>query len=165
MAAGEGFRELQKTRTESLGWLLGYGFALLDRLVVQEVRDAGHPRFGGALSTLTKAMPPSGEASVGELAARASVTKQAMSQVVVKMEELSYVRVRSDPSDARVRLVSYSAKGEGLARLIVETALRHEALCREELGTRDLKALARALKRVIAVLERETAREQRSKEA
>ena len=149
-------KALQQARMDTLGWFLGYSFALLNRLVVQRVQASGHPDFRPALSTLTRAMPPEGEARISTLADRASVTKQAMSQLVAEMSDLGLVRVEPDPDDRRAKLVSYTRSGERLARSIVSAARDIEGLCKKHLGRDALTTLRERLQEVIAALETET---------
>ncbi len=59
---------------------------------------------------------------VSEIAARAGISKQAVSQLVDDLEELGLVERKSDPSDARARRVVWTARGkrgllEGLSTL------------------------------------------------
>jgi DNA-binding MarR family transcriptional regulator len=149
---------IQKKRTETLGWLLGYGFGLIDHLVIDRVAHTGHPGFRGGLGTLMKAMPPSGEAPMTELVARARVTKQAMSQLVAKAQSHGYVMVRVDPDDRRARLVSYSKKGTALVAEIVRTAQSIERSVQRRLGLQGMKELRGRLKEAIAALEGELER-------
>lgn len=51
-----------------------------------------------------------------ELAKRASMTKQAMGQLVDEVEKLGYVERVPDPTDKRAKLVKFTDKGCGLMR-------------------------------------------------
>lgn len=151
-------QSLQQARTDTLGWFLGYSFALLNRLVIGRVRAAAHPDFRPALSALTRAMPPGGEARISVLADRASITKQAMSQLVAEMSEMGLVAIEPDPHDRRAKLVSYTRAGERLAGSIVTAAQEIEGLCQKSLGRKALTTLRGHLQQVIEVLEAETRR-------
>lgn len=80
-----------------------------------------------------------------ELAQRAGVTKQAMSELVRDLVGLGYLRTKPDPKDGRAKLIHFAERGERA----VETAVRafdsmEEALA-EELGPRALRSLRRSL--------------------
>lgn len=51
-----------------------------------------------------------------ELAARASMTKQAMGQLVDEVERLGYVERIPDPSDGRAKIVRFTRKGRMLIK-------------------------------------------------
>lgn len=55
-----------------------------------------------------------------ELAARASMTKQAMGQLVDEVERLGYVERVPDPSDRRAKIVRFTRKG----RLLIKTGTK-----------------------------------------
>jgi DNA-binding MarR family transcriptional regulator len=47
-----------------------------------------------------------------ELAERAGVTKQAMSELVRDLIDLGYLRTKADPTDGRAKLITFTKKGE-----------------------------------------------------
>lgn len=55
-----------------------------------------------------------------ELADRAGMTKQAMSELVVELERLGYLHRSPDPSDGRAKLIGFTDKG----RAAVKAAMR-----------------------------------------
>lgn len=80
-----------------------------------------------------------------DLAERAGITKQAMSELVADLESLGYLRRVPDPTDGRAKLIGFTDKG----RAAVETAMQaFDAMDRVlagRLGERSLRTLRRGL--------------------
>ena len=51
-----------------------------------------------------------------ELADRAGMTKQAMSELVVELERLGYLHRSPDPSDGRAKLIGFTDKGRAAVK-------------------------------------------------
>ena len=81
-----------------------------------------------------------------ELADKAGITKQAMSELVTDLERLGYLQRRADPNDGRAKLIRFTDKG----RAAVEAAMGAFEDMDTALGARSLLALRREL---LAVLE------------
>jgi DNA-binding MarR family transcriptional regulator len=72
-----------------------------------------------------------------ELAARAGMTHQSMSELVSSLEQRGYVKRRVDPTDRRARIVGLTSSGTRLARQALHELASIEAEWREYLaGTR-----------------------------
>jgi DNA-binding MarR family transcriptional regulator len=84
------------------GQLVG---ALAERLAAAGFEDQ---RF--AFHAVFANIPPEG-IRLTDLAQRAGVTKQAMSELVVDLERLGYVRRRPDPDDKRARVIEFTDRG------------------------------------------------------
>lgn len=76
-----------------------------------------------------------------ELAEKAGITKQAMSELVNDLERLGYLMRTADPRDRRAKLISFTDKG----RDAVEAAMRAFADMESALGARTLQSLRRGL--------------------
>lgn len=95
----------------ALGSLASMVFrVIVDRMQVH-LAEQGLEPIRPALLYVLRALYPHPR-SVSELAARCEVTKQAISQLVVSLEELGLVRRVSHPTDKRVWLVQLSEEGE-----------------------------------------------------
>lgn len=97
------------------------------RTMIQELLDgleaAGYPDLQPAFHPLFECIDDGGT-RLTELAARADVTHQSMSEVVVALEERGYVERRPDPADGRARLVCLTPRGRKLRH--VANALIHK---------------------------------------
>lgn len=81
-----------------------------------------------------------------ELAARAGITKQAMSELVIDLERLGYLMRTADPDDRRAKLIGFTDKG----RAAVREATRTFAEMESALGERSLRSLRRSLLTILA---------------
>ena len=71
-----------------------------------------------------------------DLAERAQMTHQSMSELVASLEQRGYVERRPDPTDRRARIVCFTPKGRTLMRVAVPqiAAIEEEWLCRLDRG-------------------------------
>ncbi|MDP1820751.1 MAG: MarR family transcriptional regulator [Acidimicrobiales bacterium] len=81
-----------------------------------------------------------------ELAEKAGITKQAMSELVIDLEQLGYLVRTADPHDRRAKLISFTDKG----RAAVREAMRAFAKMESALGERSLSSLRRSLLTILA---------------
>lgn len=81
-----------------------------------------------------------------ELADKAGITKQAMSELVIDLERLGYLQRTADPHDRRAKLIGFTEKG----RAAVQEAMRAFEAMDAALGDRSLRALRRALLAILA---------------
>jgi DNA-binding MarR family transcriptional regulator len=76
-----------------------------------------------------------------ELAEKAGVTKQAMSELVIDLERLGYLERTPDPHDGRAKLIAFTDKG----RAAVDAAMRAFEQMDGALGERSVRSLRRGL--------------------
>lgn len=81
-----------------------------------------------------------------ELADRAGITKQAMSELVLDLERLGYLMRTPDPHDRRAKLIRFTDKG----RAAVQEAMRAFAKMESALGERSLRSFRRSLLTILA---------------
>jgi DNA-binding MarR family transcriptional regulator len=82
-----------------------------------------------------------------ELAEKAGITKQAMSELVLDLERLGYLIRNPDPDDRRAKLITFTDKG----RAAVSEAMRAFAQTESALGERSLRSLRRGLLKILAI--------------
>ena len=89
-------------------------------MVIQELLEAldaaGYPGMQAAFHPVFECIDDDGT-RLTELAARADMTHQSMSQVVASLEQRGYVERRPDPTDRRARLVCLTPDGQKLRRI------------------------------------------------
>lgn len=81
-----------------------------------------------------------------DLAEKAGITKQAMSELVIDLERLGYLVRTADPSDRRAKLIGFTDKG----RAAVHEAMRAFAEIEAALSERSRRSLRRGLLAVLA---------------
>lgn len=85
-----------------------------------------------------------------DLAKLARVTKQAMSKVAKELQELGYIKTKTDPKDKRSTIFMLTDKGK---KLVIEARLAVEGLTneyRELLGQKEFDNLVVMLEKIIA---------------
>lgn len=76
-----------------------------------------------------------------ELAEKAGITKQAMSELVIDLEGLGYLMRTPDPSDRRAKLIGFTDKGRAAVREAAHAFVQMESA----LNARSLRSLRRSL--------------------
>jgi DNA-binding MarR family transcriptional regulator len=85
----------------------------VNRHVVEGLQARGYPGLRATHTTLLSNIDLAGS-SVTEAAERAGVTKQAMGRLAAELEEAGYIRIETDPQDARVRMLRLTEEGNRL---------------------------------------------------
>lgn len=94
-----------------LSALLAQALAAFTVEFEQEIADAGYPDLSLALGSNVLRFLDEEGLRIGEIAERAGVSKQAISQQVTYLEKHGYLRVEPDPDDSRARLVYLTRRG------------------------------------------------------
>ena len=71
---------------------------------------------------------------VTDLAARASMTKQSMADLVEQCEHMGLVERKSDPTDQRAKMVLFTRKGRRLMEVIRQSVAIMEREMRSQIG-------------------------------
>jgi DNA-binding MarR family transcriptional regulator len=93
-------------------------------------------------------MIPAGTIRITDLAALAGMTKQALGEVVDRLEAAGLVSSGKDPSDGRVRLVSRTPQGDAVATATARAIAAVEAQWRAEIGPGAYDAMLAAMRRL-----------------
>jgi DNA-binding MarR family transcriptional regulator len=131
-------------RHANVGRLLNNAIRRFEGRVLDLMTDAGYSQTRIAHVNLTRNLDVEGT-RLTELARRASMSKQAMGELVEQCEVLGLVARASDPSDGRARIITFTPNGmEWLDafRAAVDVA---EKEMRRELGVSAMDALIEAL--------------------
>lgn len=92
-------------------------------------------------------------ARASDLAARAGITRQSMGEVIREMVELGYLEMRTDPTDKRAKLVTYTDYGLSEARRGFEHIMGLEKRFAEEFGEEEYAVARHVLERLVPLLE------------
>jgi DNA-binding MarR family transcriptional regulator len=103
------------------------------------------------------AMAAEGPIAPVALARRLGVTKQNMTGMIARLEQLEFVERQVDESDLRSFRIQLTRRGRNLAERLRGPYLQWIAsLSDDEAGARDLQTLTRTVERLIARLEAES---------
>ena len=86
-----------------------------------------------------------GPTTINGLAERLAITKQGASQIVDDMERRGYVERRTDPSDARARLLHLTSRGEAALSAARKFHQSYERRLRREFGDEAIDTLRAVL--------------------
>lgn len=106
--------------------------ALMIEDLVAGLHAAGYLDLSPAHHVVFENLDPGGT-RLTELAARAGVTHQSMSELVSGLAQRGYLERRPDPGDRRARIVHLTDKGKRMARRAVKEMAAIEAEWRERL--------------------------------
>jgi len=121
---------------------------LASRAVTDELHDnlraAGFTDQRPAHDAVFAHVPPEG-IHLTDLADRAGITKQAMSELVVDLEKLGYIQRTPDPSDGRAKLIEFTERGWAAVSTALDAFHAIEANLAERIGPARLRQLRRTL--------------------
>ena len=133
----------------NLGLLLFIPYRFLESAVLAELKTHGHDIPLNQARVFQRIAP--GGSRLAELAGAAQVSKQTVGSIVDQLERSGYVRRVPDPSDARARLVTMTAKGQELVEISLPVVREVEAAWAAHLGaarTRQLREALTALREI-----------------
>lgn len=116
---GSGPNRLEYYRKNNIGQSLVEVARDFQKSALIEFANAGHGQLQGSHQAVLAHLSLEGT-RLTELAERASMTKQAMGQLIDEVERLGYVERTTDPSDGRAKIVKFTRKGEKLIQLGTE---------------------------------------------
>lgn len=142
----EGIRRdpLQAWRLQHTARLLLQNYTTYERHCVAELHAAGFKGLKHLHLNLIRHIDMDGT-RMSELAQRSDVTKAAMTALVAQCEKDGYVVVGVDPTDARARLVNFSAKGKKVMECFRRTVNSVEIEMEVTLGKSGYSTFRKAL--------------------
>jgi DNA-binding MarR family transcriptional regulator len=144
--------DLTRIRHEQLGWLLERVDRLFARLVSKAVHDHGFDDVRLVHVPLIRAIEPDGT-RISEIAKRAGITKQATGTLVSEFVQFGYIKIVDHPSDGRVKMAVYTAKGEQLLGACADALKDTEGHFLSMIGNTDFTRLKTVLQRIIIAAE------------
>jgi DNA-binding MarR family transcriptional regulator len=97
-------------RLNNIGRRMNEAVRIFEGRIVELLRQEGHDDLTVAHINLTRNLDEGGTRLV-DLARRAAMTKQSMSELVDQVERTGLIEKRPDPSDGRAKLVCFTRKG------------------------------------------------------
>src|SRR3954454_2159653 len=105
--------KVETKRSRNMRQLLLRASRIVNRHVVEGLQARGYSGLRSTHTTLLSNIDLAGS-SVTEAAERAGITKQAMGRLATELEGAGYIRVQSDPKDARARVLRLTRAGKRL---------------------------------------------------
>jgi DNA-binding MarR family transcriptional regulator len=112
-AAKRSLSGVEEKRSGNMRQLLLRASRIVNRHVVTGLQARGYSSLRATHTTLLSNIDLAGS-SVTEAAERAGITKQAMGRLAAELEEAGYLRIESDPDDARVHVLRLTEEGNRL---------------------------------------------------
>ena len=104
---------IEERRRRNMRQLLLRASRIVNRHVVEGLHALGYADLRSTHTTLLSNINLPGS-TVTEAADRAGVTKQAMGRLATELADAGYITVRSDPADARARVLHLTKSGTRL---------------------------------------------------
>ena len=133
----------------NLGLLLFIPYRHMEAAVLAALKEHGHDIPLNQARVFQRIAP--GGSRLAELAEAAQMSKQTVGSIVDQLERSGYVRRVPDPTDARAKLVTVTAKGHELVELSLPVVRAMEAGWAAHLGaarTRQLREALTALREI-----------------
>jgi len=127
-----------------LARLLGLALDKLARELQERIKAAGFTDQRMAHNAVFAHIPPEG-LTLTELARRAGMTKQAMSELVVDLEAKGYLTRRPDTQDKRTKIIELSDRGWAAMSAALAAFQEIERGLEKQLGASRLESFRRTL--------------------
>ncbi len=135
-------------RRNNIGRRMNEALRLFEARIIETLRAGGHDALTVAHINLTRNLDEEGT-RLTELARRAAMTKQSMSELVDQVERTGLIEKRPDPTDGRAKLVCFTAAGLVWLEAFHRSLELAEAEMRAALGPAMVELMAEALARYV----------------
>jgi DNA-binding MarR family transcriptional regulator len=134
---------------DDLGFLLAKAMQRWNELLYERFVAAGYsdvrPSYGSVLLPLYE----EDGLRMGELARRARLSKQTMTDMIRRLERDGLVERRTDPTDARASLIFLTARSRRFKPIAARTLGELDRLVRRQLSARSVSDLKNALRQLL----------------
>jgi DNA-binding MarR family transcriptional regulator len=137
-------RELPATRA-NLGFRLAKANQRWNELLYDSFVAAGYPEVRPSYGSILVPLFEEDGLRMGELAARARLSKQTMTTMVRLLERDGLVERRADPDDRRATRVFLTTRSNAFARVAARVLRELDSLVMQRLGARRASDLTEAL--------------------
>jgi len=136
---------------DDLGFLLAKAAQRWNELLAERFAAAGYedisPSYGSVLVPLFE----EDGLRMGELARRARLSKQAMTELVRRLERDALVERRPDPSDGRASVIFLTERSRAFEPVAAETLAELDRLVRRRLDAGQVDGLRASLQKLLEV--------------
>ncbi|MEO0637078.1 MAG: MarR family winged helix-turn-helix transcriptional regulator [Pseudomonadota bacterium] len=134
-------------RIDHVGWRLWDAAAKWKEKFAAEMVAMGHDWYAEARSRVVPYVGPKGTRQ-SDIVARMGVSKQAVQQLILDLEESGIVRREPDPDDGRGKIVHFTERGLTAQRDSQKAKRKVEAEIKALLGDEDFERLVSALRKI-----------------
>jgi DNA-binding MarR family transcriptional regulator len=131
-------------RRENIGRYLNQAVRRFEKRVIEIVEQSGHQGMRVSFLNLTRNLDVEGT-RITELAKRAGMTKQSMSELVAQCVKAGLVVQRPCANDERVRLIVFTRKGLAVLAAFRGALITAQREMRKEIGPDAFKLITSAL--------------------
>lgn len=137
-----------------LGAMLRIPFQAIVARIHAGLQERGFTDLRPAHFVVFQHIHPEGS-RITELAERAQITKQSMSELVNYIVSRGYLERIPDPHDRRASIVRLSAKGQALNQAAREILQEIEAEWAKQIGWEQMNAIKQGLEAIVKIIENE----------
>lgn len=134
---------------DDVGFLLAKASQRFNERLVARFAERGFPEVRASYGSVLVPLFAGGPLRPGEIAARAQLSKQAMTGLLKQCEDAGLVRRERDPDDGRAYRISLTERGRELQAVAAEALAELDREIVARLGSRRRDALVEALKGVM----------------
>lgn len=135
-------------RLNNVGRRMNEAVRIFEGRIVELLRERGHDELTVAHINLTRNLDEDGT-RLTELARRAAMTKQSMSELVEQVERMGLIEKRPDPSDGRAKLVCFTERGFEWLEAFHQSLQLADREMREQLGDAMVSLFVEALAKYV----------------
>ena len=135
---------IEEGRRRNMRQILLRASRIVNQHVVEGLHARGYADLRSTHTTLLSNIDLAGS-TVTVAADRAGITKQAMGRLATELEDAGYIRVQSDPKDARARVLLLTKTGKQLMLDSLEVMAELEHRYARSVGRDRLAAILRGL--------------------
>lgn len=140
-------KKVDDIRVDHIGWRLWDAAAAWKLRFAEEMVAAGHDWYAEARSSVVPYVSPEGTRQ-SDIVARMGLSKQAVQQLIIDLEQSGILRRDPDPDDGRGKIVRFTEKGLVAQRDSKKAKEKVEAEIKAKLGTDEFDRLMRILKQI-----------------
>lgn len=134
---------------DDLGFLLAKATQRWNELLAERFAAAGWGDVSPAYGSVLVPLYEENGLRMGELARRSSLSKQAMSELVRRLERAGLVERRPDPSDGRASVISLTERSRAFEPVVAKTLAELDRLAQLELDGERVDELRASLQKLL----------------
>lgn len=140
-------KKVDDTRIDHVGWRLWDAAASWKEKFAAEMVAAGHDWYAEARSSVVPYVGLNGTRQA-DIVAQMGLSKQAVQQLIVDLEQSDILLREPDPDDGRGKIVRFTEKGLAAQKDSQKAKRKVESEIRAKLGDSDFEYLMEILKKI-----------------